>query len=127
MTTRTVLTVDLKDDDAAIESYTAHHRRVWPEVLAGLREAGIRDMDIYLLGRRLVMVVESEGPDFRRCFAAYFASHPKVTEWETLMRSILTPVPGAAPGDWWAPMDPVFSLERATTDPLTTPPAERRR
>jgi L-rhamnose mutarotase len=126
MTTRTVLTVDLKDDDVAIESYKTHHRRVWPEVLAGLRAAGIRDMDIYLLGRRLVMVVESEGPDVRRCFAAYFDSHPKVTEWETLMRSVLKPVPGAAPGDWWAPMDPVFHLQRATAT-MTTPPAERGR
>lgn len=126
MTTRTVLAVDLKDDDAAVELYKAHHRRVWPEVLASLRHAGIRDMDIYLLGRRLVMVVETDGQDFRRCFAAYVASDSRVADWETLMRSILEPVPGAPPGEWWAAMDPVFNLQRAC-DPTATPRAARGR
>ena len=65
---RHVLTVDLRDDPAAIESYKAHHRRVWPEVVRSLQRAGIREMEIYLLGRRLVMVVDTEGADFRRCF-----------------------------------------------------------
>ena len=50
MITRTVLAVDLKADPAAIESYRQHHRDVWPEVLSSLRRAGIRHMEIYLLG-----------------------------------------------------------------------------
>jgi L-rhamnose mutarotase len=125
MITRTVLAVDLKDDDAAIDSYKAHHRRVWPEVLANLRQAGIRDMDIYLLDRRLVMVVETEGPDFRRCFASYRASHPRVVEWETLMRSIQQPAPGAPAEDWWAEMEPVFSLDVAANS-ASIPHAARR-
>jgi len=108
--TRSVLAVDLRDDEAAIETYRVHHRRVWPEVLASLRRAGILELDIYLLGRRLVMVVETDGPDFRRCFAFHAASHPRVVEWEALMRSIQQPPPGASPGEWWAQMEPVFSL-----------------
>ena len=69
--TRHVLTVDLKDDPAVIEAYREHHRRVWPEVLAqpARRRASI-DMQIYLLGRRLVMVVDlQDGLDVRRAFA----------------------------------------------------------
>ena len=125
MITRTVLAVDLKDDAAAIETYKEHHRRVWPEVLASLRRAGVHHMDIYLLGRRLVMIVETEGPDFRRCFAAHLASHPRVSEWEALMRSLQEPPPGASPGDWWARMEPVFSLE-AAGDPIPMPQPARR-
>jgi L-rhamnose mutarotase len=124
MITRTVLAVDLKDDAAAIEAYKDHHRRVWPEVLASLRRAGVREMDIYLLGRRLVMVVETAGQDFRRCFAAHLASHPQVAEWEALMRSLQEPPPGAPAGDWWACMEPVFSLEIA--DPAETAQPARR-
>jgi L-rhamnose mutarotase len=125
MITRTVLAVDLKNDAAAIEIYREHHQRVWPEVLVSLRRAGVRNMDIYLLGRRLVMIVETEGPDFRRCFAAHLVSHPQVSEWEALMRSLQEPPPGAPPGDWWARMEPVFSLE-AAGDPTPTPQPARR-
>lgn len=127
MITRTVLAVDLKDDAAAIETYKEHHRRVWPEVLASLRRAGVHDMDIYLLGRRLVMVVETEGQDFRRCFAAHLnrMSHPRVTEWEALTRSLQESLPGAAPGEWWARMEPVFSLEAAGDSTPTHQSARR--
>jgi L-rhamnose mutarotase len=108
---RHVLTVDLRDDPAAIEAYVAHHRQVWPEVLASLRRAGIRAMDIYVLGRRLVMVVElEEGLDVQRAFASHRAAGPRVAEWERLMKSLQQPPPGAAPGDGWTMMQPVFHL-----------------
>ena len=113
MITRTVLTVDLRDDAAAIESYKDHHQRVWPEVLASLRRSGVRDMEIYLLGRRLVMILETDGPDYRRCFAEHRTSGPRVTEWEELMRSLQVPAPGAPRGEWWSQMAPVFSLDEA--------------
>jgi L-rhamnose mutarotase len=122
MITRTVLAVDLKDD-ASIETYRAHHRRVWPEVLASLRQSGINALDIYLLGRRLVMIVETEERDFRRCFASHRTSHPGVIEWEALMRSLQMPPPLAGPGEWWARMEPVFSLELAGDSTVTPEPA----
>jgi L-rhamnose mutarotase len=125
MITRTVLAVDLKADPAAIESYRQHHRDVWPEVVASLRQSGIRQMDIYLLGRRLVMILETDGPDFRRCFAAHVASSPRVAEWEAMMRSMQAAPPDAAPGDWWTPMEHVFSLERAADTQSAPQPARR--
>lgn len=110
MITRTVLAVDLRDDPAVIERYQSCHRQVWPEVLTSLRRAGIVNMDIYLLGRRLVMVVDTDGQDYHRCFAAHASSNPRVVEWEGLMRSMQEPPPGAPPGEWWTEMRPVFSL-----------------
>ncbi len=67
---RHVFTMNLKDDPGIVETYTRHHREVWPEVQASLRQAGVEQMDIYLLGRRLVMVVEMrDGLDYRTAFA----------------------------------------------------------
>jgi L-rhamnose mutarotase len=106
---RHVLAVDLKDDPAIIETYLEHHRRVWPEVLRSLRAAGLHGMEIFLLGHRLVMIVESDG-DFRTLFERHAASHPRVAEWEALMKAMQQPSPGAAPGEWWAQMQPVFRL-----------------
>jgi L-rhamnose mutarotase len=106
---RHVLAVDLKDDPAIVEAYVEHHRRVWPEVAGSLRTAGLRGMEIFLLGRRLVMVLEAEG-DYRAMFRQHAASHPRVAEWEALMKSMQEPSPGAGPGEWWAQMQPVFRL-----------------
>ena len=94
-----------------IESYKAHHQSVWPEVLSSLRRAGLTDLEIYLLGRRLVMVVDlPDGVDVRRAFAAHRTSEPRVIEWEALMKSMQQPPPGSAEGEWWAVMQPVFHL-----------------
>ena len=61
-----VLMMNLKDDPAAIETYRRYHRDVWPEVLQSLRQVGVRHMDIHLLGRRVVMIVEmDDGLDYR--------------------------------------------------------------
>jgi len=109
---RYVLTVNLKDDPEVIAAYRQHHHRVWPEVVDSLRRAGIERMDIHLLGRQLVMVLELfDGRDLRRTLAAHVASSPRVAEWERLMRSLQEPAPDAPPGEWWAMMEPVFRLE----------------
>jgi L-rhamnose mutarotase len=108
---RHVLTVDLRDDPAAIAAYRDYHQRVWPEVLDSLRHAGVRRMDIHQHGRRLVMILElRDGLDLRQVFAAHAASHPRVQEWERLMQSLQERPPDATPGEWWTPMEPVFQL-----------------
>jgi L-rhamnose mutarotase len=108
---RHVLTVNLRDDPAAIAAYRDHHRRVWPEVVESLRQAGVQRMDIHLLGRRVVMIVEvTDGADLRRTLAAHQSSNGRVEEWERLMKSLQEPAPDAPPGEWWALMEPVFHL-----------------
>ena len=110
---RQVLAIDLRDE-SVVDSYRAHHRRVWPEVLDSLRTSGVIDMQIYLLGRRLVMIAELEdGADLRRAFETRIASSPRVAEWERLMMSLQQPAPGAAPGEWWTAMEPVFDYREA--------------
>jgi len=106
-----VLTVNLRDDPAAIATYCEYHTRVFPEVLERLRAVGVRRMDIHLLGRQLVMIVEvSDGLDVRGVFAAHRQATGRVEEWERLMKSLQEPVPDAPPGEWWAVMEPLFHL-----------------
>lgn len=110
--TRHVLTVDLRDDPAAIRAYVEHHRQVWPEVLESLRRSGIRAMDIYLLVRRLVMVVEvEEGLTLQQAFATHRSAGGRVDEWERLMLALQEPPPGATPGAAWTPLNSVFHFQ----------------
>jgi L-rhamnose mutarotase len=108
-----VLTLDLKDDPAAIRAYRKHHAAVWPEVLKSLRKVGVRQMAIYALGRRLVMLMETRpGFEARRDFARHTASHPRCAEWEALMKTFQEPPPGAPRGRLWTPMAEIFNLQR---------------
>jgi L-rhamnose mutarotase len=123
---RSVLTINLKDDPSVIEAYRRYHRSVWPEVLQSLREVGVERMDIHLLGRRLVMVVEmSDGLDFRAALSSHTAASPRVAEWERLMKSFQEPSPDAPAGEWWAVMEPVFRLE--DQEPAIVPAVDRSR
>jgi L-rhamnose mutarotase len=115
--TRQVLAIDLKDD-SVVDTYRGYHQRVWPEVLESLRASGVLDLQIYLLGRRVVMIADLEdGADLRRAFATRMASHPRVEEWERLMMSLQQPAPGAGAGEWWTAMEPVFEYRVPATRP----------
>ena len=128
--TLSVLTLDLKDDPALIDAYRAHHSAVWPEVLRSLRRVGVRAMDIYALGRRLVMLMETrKGFDAKRDFARHRASDPRCAAWEDLMKTFQEPPPGAAAGELWTPLQPIFSLraQLAALEPKRSRPTRRRR
>src|SRR5687768_401314 len=57
---RHCLALDLHDDPNLIAQYEAHHRDVWPEVLAHLRAHGVRELEIFRLGTRLVMMMDTD-------------------------------------------------------------------
>lgn len=104
------MTLMLKDGEEIVERYKEYHRHAWPEVVARLREIGILEMRIYLLGRRMFMYMEAVGGfdperDFRRLNEV-----PRYREWDELMRTLQERAPEAKPGDWWAPMEEVFDL-----------------
>ena len=55
---RYCLTLDLKNDPQLIEEYQRYHEKIWPEITSSIRDAGVEDMEIYLLGTRMFMVME---------------------------------------------------------------------
>jgi L-rhamnose mutarotase len=119
---RHVFTVNLRDEPHILETYLRHHRAVWPEVQASLRAVGVEQMDIYLLGRRLVMIVEmGAGLDYRTAFRTHASSTARVAEWERLMKALQEPSPEARAGEWWAAMEPVFHLNHDPAASLVKP------
>ena len=109
---RYCLACDLKNDPQLIEEYKEWHRPggVRPEIIDSLKQAGIRDMEIYLQGTRLILILEA-GDDFD--LAEKFKmdqANPKVLEWEKLMWQYQVAVPGAPPDQKWTPMERVFKL-----------------
>jgi L-rhamnose mutarotase len=104
------MTLMLKDDDEIVERYKEYHRNAWPEVVSRLRENGIIEMRIYLLGRRMFMYMEAvDGFDPDRDFPK-LNDVPRYREWDELMRTLQERAPEARANDWWAPMEKVFDL-----------------
>jgi L-rhamnose mutarotase len=111
MTRRYCLTLDLKDDAALIAEYRRYHEKVWPEITKSLHDSGIEDMEIYLVGNRLFMIIEvNEQFSFEKKAAAD-NSNAKVQEWEKLMWEFQQPLPQAKQGEKWMLMEKVFKLE----------------
>jgi len=105
------MALNLKDDPQVIQQYKTFHRNVWPEVLYSLKQIGINRMDIFLLGCRLFMVIETvDDFDPTSDFAYYLEVHPRCREWDELMRTFQEPVPEAKSDEWWAMMEQVFEL-----------------
>ena len=110
MSKRYCLALDLKDSPQLIEEYKSHHRRVWPEISQSIRDAGIEDMEIYLLGARLFMIMEVNDQFSFEVKARADRDNPKVQEWEKLMWKFQHPLPQARPGEKWILMERVFKL-----------------
>jgi L-rhamnose mutarotase len=112
MNRRYCLTLDLKDDPHLIAEYKRHHEKIWPEIKRSIHDSGIEDMEIYLFGTRMFMVMEvSEKFSFDAKANADW-ENPKVREWEELMWRFQEPLAEAKPGEKWLLMEKIFKLEK---------------
>jgi L-rhamnose mutarotase len=102
--------LDLKNDENAISEYKRYHVKIWPEVKKSLLDAGIIDMEIYLTGTRLFMIMEVDDQFSMSAKAAADAANAKVQEWERLMEQFQQELPQSNPGQKWVVMEKIFSL-----------------
>lgn len=110
-TVRYCLTCDLKDDEQLRTEYINYHKKVWPEIIASIKEAGIVDMQIYLLVNRMFMIMECDESFDPNRKAEMDANNPKVQEWEKLMWNYQQSLPWAKEGEKWMIMNKIFQLD----------------
>jgi L-rhamnose mutarotase len=110
---RYCLALDLKDDPVLIARYEEFHREVWPEVIRHIREHGVVSMEIYRLGTRLFMIMDTDDAvyDAHRMAQATL-TNPVVQRWETLMWEFQAPTPWTPAGQKWVLMDRIFDLQQ---------------
>ena len=104
--------MDLRDDPKLIAEYRRRHSQaeIWPEVIAGIREVGILEMEIYILDTRLFMIVET-ALDFDWDTAMErLATLPRQQEWEDYMAIFQLVTPGSTSAQKWQPMERMFHL-----------------
>ncbi len=105
-------TLELKDDPGLIQEYIKRHSEIyhWPEIRDGIRSIGILEMEIYQLGTKLFMIVETP-LDFEWDSAfEKLAKLPRQAEWEEYMSVFQQADPGATSSEKWQQMDRIFYL-----------------
>lgn len=106
-------TLDLREDNPElIAEYRKTHSKggVWPETLAAIREVGILEMEIYILGTRLFMIVETPLDFDWDTAMARMATMPRQKEWEAYMALFQHADAGASSAEKWQLMDRIFYL-----------------
>jgi L-rhamnose mutarotase len=105
-------TLRLEDDPKLIEDYKRVHGKgaVWPEITQGMIDVGILDMEIYLSGTRLFMIMDTV-PDFDHDSAmAKLAAMPRQSEWEAYVSKFQKTSPEASADEKWQLMERIYKL-----------------
>ena len=107
-------TLNLKDDLKLIALYKKAHSEecAWPEILAGIREVGILEMEIYILGTKLFMIVETPLNFNWDEAMAKLAKLPRQNEWEDYVSSFQDTKKGSTSSEKWNLMERIFHLYR---------------
>lgn len=105
-------TLDLKDDPALIEEYRRRHSEgeAWSEILFGIREVGILEMEIYILDTRLFMIVEAPIDFDWDSAMERLSGLPRQQEWEDYMSEFQKAAPGSSSNEKWRMMERMFYL-----------------
>ncbi len=109
---RYCLALDLKDDDTLIAEYEKYHEKLRPEVEESITSSGITNMEIYRIGNRLFMMMETTDDFSFAEKAAADAANPQVQEWENLMWQHQQALPMAKEGEKWMLMKKIFDLNQ---------------
>ena len=109
---RYVQTMALRDNPELIALYRKAHSEpeAWPEILKGIREVGILEMELYILGTRLVMIVDMPAELDCDEVMKRLATMPKQAEWEDYVAQFQQCVKGSTSDEKWQMMERMFHL-----------------
>lgn len=111
-TKRYVQTLELRDDPEMIKEYLKWHSEEhhWKEIRDGIKEVGILEMEIYILGTKLVMIVDTP-EDFNWQEAMdKLATLPRQAEWEAFVAQLQGCREDARSDEKWNMMERMFYL-----------------
>jgi L-rhamnose mutarotase len=106
-------TLLLKDDAHLIDDYKKVHapEAVWPEITQGMRDVGIIDMEIYILGTRLFMIMDTVADFDHDKAMEELATKPRQSEWEAYVSRFQQTSAEATADEKWQLMERIFKMD----------------
>ena len=111
-------TLDLKDNPELIAEYRRRHGEgeAWSEIIDGIREVGILEMEIYLVDTRLFMIVETPLDFDWDSAMEHLSKLPRQQEWEDYMSEFQKASPGSSSNEKWRMMERIFHLYNSNNE-----------
>ena len=109
---RYVQFLEISDDPELVAQYRKWHseKYSWKEVRDGIRAVGILEMEIYILGSKLVMIVDAPADFLWDEAMARLAKLPRQAEWEAFVSKFQGCPADARSDEKWQPMERMFRL-----------------
>jgi len=106
-------TLSLKDDPKLIEDYKKVHApgAAWPEITQGMKDVGIIDMEIYIYGTRLFMIMDTVADFDHDKAMAELATKPRQSEWEAYVSRFQQSSAEATADEKWQLMERIYKLD----------------
>ncbi len=105
-------TLTLEDDSQLIKEYKEVHAAgaAWPEITQGMIDVGILDMEIYIVGTRLFMIMDTVHDFDHDKAMAELATKPRQSEWEAHVSRFQRTSAEASADEKWQLMERIYKL-----------------
>lgn len=107
-------TLELENDPKLIEEYIQLHAMgaAWPEVTTGAKKVGIINLEIYISGTTLFMIMETTA-DFNHDQAmTKLATLPGQSKWEATVSKFQKTSADASADEKWQLMERIFKMDQ---------------
>jgi L-rhamnose mutarotase len=107
-------TLQLKNDAALIAEYIKLHAmgNAWPEITQGMKDIGVIDMEIYLDGTTLFMIMDTiENFDHDKAMAK-LATLPRQSEWEAAVSKYQKTSASTSAKEKWKLVERIYKMDQ---------------
>tara|TARA_B100000780_G_scaffold213957_1_gene153517 strand:- start:6713 stop:7042 length:330 start_codon:yes stop_codon:yes gene_type:complete len=103
-------TLDLKDNSKLKEEYIKHHKNIWPEIIESIKESGIIKAEIYNIGNRLFLLIDTYDEFSEENKRKLDLKNSIVQKWEALMSNYQKKIEFSKSENKWVRMNKIFEL-----------------
>ena len=107
-------TLQLENDPLLIQEYKKLHAggNAWPEITQGMKNVGIIDMEIYLDGTTLFMIMDTIEDFDHESAMIKLGKLPRQSEWEAKVSKFQKTTAESSAGEKWKLIERIYKMDQ---------------